>query len=62
MRKAEPKEKDAAMAARQQAEERDAMRQRRIRNRKLLETEEPVVISRWLINNYVGRNYDYIQP
>ena len=43
MRKAEPKEKDAAMAARQQAEERDAMRQRRIRNRKLLETEEPVV-------------------
>ncbi|MBQ1322147.1 MAG: hypothetical protein IIY72_09260 [Solobacterium sp.] len=43
MKKAEPREKDAALAARQQAEERDIMRQRRIRNRKLLETEEPVV-------------------
>ena len=43
MKKAEPREKDAALAARQQAEERDVMRQRRIRNRKLLETEEPVV-------------------
>ena len=44
MKKAEPREKDAALAARQQAEERDVMRQRRIRNRKLLETEEPVVL------------------
>ena len=31
MKKAEPREKDAALAARQQAEERDIMRQRRIR-------------------------------
>ena len=44
MKKTEPKEKDAALTAKLQAEERSVMRQRRIRNRRLLETEEPVVL------------------